>query len=150
MAVQRRYDILAIIAVAVAIAAYASVRSEYRLRTAMPVEFFDAASVPAAHRAEEERIARAYWNCAVKQVQWKYGYGHRLPDGPPDEFAIRAGEVSATDAASRAHYWQKLRDVWGISTAWNEQYAWDSGSLRNSVNSAGEWMERHMRRISGY
>ena len=151
MAIHRRYDILAIIAIAVAIAAYASVRSEFRLRSTMPQEFFDSTAVAPARRGTEEKIAKAYWRCAVAQIQWKYGYGHRLPDEPPEEFAVLPEDGGATkDSALRAHYWQKLRDVWGISAVWNERYEWDSSSLRNSMFSAGNWMERHMRRIAGY
>ena len=72
MAVHRKHDIMAIVALVLCIVAYASFRSEFRLRAQMPAEFFDASRVPANKRISEEKIARAYWKCAVTQVQWKY------------------------------------------------------------------------------
>ena len=152
MAVHRRYDIIAIVAVVLCIAAYASFRSEFRLRSGMPIEFFDSSNVRPERRATEDKIARAYWKCAVTQIQWKYGYAHRLPDDPPVEFAVTTAEAggAANDSAVRSRYWQKLRATWGISGVWQEQYEWNTISLRDSMQSAGEWLERHMRRIVGY
>jgi hypothetical protein len=151
MAVQRRYDIIAIIALVILVAAYASIRSEFRLRSAMPAEFFDASRVPAEKRAAAEKIANAYWKCAVTQIQWRYGYAHRLPDEPPAEFSITTAEAgsAANDSVLRARYWQKLHEVWGVSAVWHEQYEWNTISLRESLQSAGQWLESHMRRIVG-
>jgi hypothetical protein len=152
MAVHRRFDILAIVAIVVCVVAYASFRSEFRLRPRMPVEFFDASQVAADRRVSEEKIARAYWRCAVTQVQWRYGYAHRLPEEPPDEFAVTPEEAGAAarDSAVRARYWQKLREVWVMSAVWHEEYEWNTISLRESLQSAGQWLERAMRRITGY
>src|SRR5713101_3692374 len=146
MAIHRRYDVIAIIVIVICVAAYASIRSEFRLRSAMPVEFFDRSRVPA------EKIAKAYWKCAVTQIQWRYGYAHRLPDEPPAEFLVTTAEAgsAANDSAIRARYWQKLREVWCMSAVWHEQYEWNTISLNQSLQSAGEWLERHMRRIVGY
>jgi hypothetical protein len=151
MAVHRRYDIMAIVALVIIIVLYASIRSEYRLRATMPVEFFDASRVPAEKRAAEEKIAEAYWKCAVTQIQWQYGYAHRLPDQPPAEFSVTVAEAgsAAQDSAVRARYWQKVRNVWGVSTAWHQQYEWNIISLTESLQSAGQWLESHMRRIVG-
>lgn len=151
MAQGRTHEISFIVLLALAIAAYASIRSEFRLRSQMPAEFFDGSRVPAAKRAAEEKIASAYWNCAVNQVQWKYGYAHRLPEQPPVEFVVTPEQVgsAAHDQGLRARYWQKLRDVWGISTVWHKEYEWNSSTLQNSLQSAGEWLESHMRRIVG-
>ncbi len=82
MAVRRKHDILIIVVLVLAIIAYGAIRSEFRLRPDMPIEFFDGSGLPPAKRASERKIAEAYWKCAVKQVQWKYGYAHRLPDEP--------------------------------------------------------------------
>lgn len=142
---------MAIVAIVVFILAYASFRAEFRLHERMPAEFFDASRVPANQRVSEEKIARAYWKCAVTQVQWKYGYAHRLPDDPPDEFQVTTEEAGAAahDSAVRARYWQKLREVWVISGVWDEQYKWDTIVLRQSLQSAGQWLESTMRRITG-
>ena len=149
--VHRKFDILAIIALVILVALYASVRSVYRLRAAMPTEFFDASRIPAEKRAAEERIAEAYWKCAVTQIQWQYGYAHRLPDEPPAEFSVTAAEAgsAAQDSAVRARYWQKLRGVWGVSTVWHQQYEWNTISMTQSLQSAGQWLESYMRRIVG-
>jgi len=150
--VHRRYDIIAIIALVILVVLYASLRSEYRLTATMPVEFFDASRMPAEKRAAEKRIAEAYWKCAVSQIQWRYGYAHRLPDEPPAEFSVTASEAgsAANDSAIRTRYWQKLRGVWDVSTVWHKQYEWNTISLTQSLQSAGQWLESHMRRIVGY
>ena len=151
MAEGRRHEIIYIALIAVAVAAYASIHSEYRLRSEMPAEFLDVSHVPAGKQAVEEKVARAYWNCAVMQVQWKYGYARRLPEEPPEEFVVTADQagVLANDQAVRARYWRKLRDVWGISVVWHKEYEWNMDTLRNSFQSAGWWLEVHMRRIVG-
>jgi hypothetical protein len=147
MAVHRKYDILAIILLVLLVLAYASFRSEFRLQAAMPLEFFDGSRVPAQIRRSEEGIARAYWNCAVTQIQWRYGYAHRLPEEPPAEFVANVRDASAP--AVRLRYWQKLQDVWTVSVVWHREYEWNRISLNESFQSAGQWMERHMRRIIG-
>ena len=149
MAVHRRYDIAAIVLVVLCILAYASLQSKFRLRPEMPVEFFDPSRLPRATRAAEERIARAYWKCAVSEVQWKWGYAQRLPDEPPAEFSIKSSE-ELRNPATRLRYWQKLRELWGVSAIWHEQYEWNTISLRGSLQSAGQWLEEQMRRIIGY
>jgi hypothetical protein len=151
MPLTRKHDVLYILALVLLVIAYAAFRSEFRLQSDMPVEFFDGSRVPRAQRAAEEKIAKAYWKCAVTQVQWKYGYAHRLPDEPPDEFQVTTEEAGAAahDSAVRARYWQKLRDVWSISGVWSEQYEWNTVVLRQSLQSAGQWLERVMRRITG-
>jgi hypothetical protein len=149
--VHRRHDILAIVIIVLCVVGYASFRTEFRLREKMPAEFYDSSRAPAGKRASEEKIARAYWKAAVTQVQWKYGYAHRLPDDPPDEFAVTSEEVgpAAQDSALRARYWQKLRDVWGISGVWQEEYKLNTIVLRQSFRSAGQWLESTMRRVTG-
>ncbi len=151
MAVHRRYDILAIIGIVLLLLAYASVRSEFRLQSAMPKEFFDSSYTPPQSRAREERLAHAYWQCAVTQIQWKYGYAHRLPEEPPAEFGVNLQDTgsAANDTATRLRYWHKLKDVWTVTAVWHREYEWNSISLHESLQSAGQWMEQHMRRIIG-
>ncbi len=141
MALRRKYDILIIIAVLLAAIWYGFLRSELRLQPDMPVEFFDGSQLPPANRASEEKIAAAYWNCAVKQVQWKYGYASRLPDDPPPEFSISSSEMGpvAKDDAVRRQYWLRLRRAWNRSSAWKTQYEWNTISFRQWLRSAEEW-----------
>lgn len=150
MAVNRKYDILAIVVLVLGIVAYASFRSEYRLPEKMPREFFDPASVPAKKRATEEAIAKAYWDCAVKQIQWQYGYAHRLPEQAPPDFAMSRKLMGADDPVVRDHYWRKLRAAWTVSSVWEEEYELNRISFSDSLRSAGAWLERHMRAIIGY
>src|SRR5450759_2795685 len=141
MPLTRKHDVTYIVALVLVVIAYASVRSEFRLQPDMPIEFFDGSRLPRAKRASEEKIAKAYWGCAVKQVQWKYGYAHRLPDEPPPEFSVSASEMGpvANDEAVRRHYWQQLRTTWSVSSAWKNQYEWSSVSFQQSLRSAGDW-----------
>jgi hypothetical protein len=140
MAVTRKHDVLVIILLVLAAIAYGSFRSELRLRSDMPIEFFDSSRLPRAERAAEEKIAKAYWSCAVKQVQWKYGYAQRLPDEPPPEFSVSASDLGpvASDEAVRRHYWQQLRATWNVSNAWKTEYDWNSISFQQSLRSAGD------------
>jgi hypothetical protein len=150
MAVRRRYDIPAIVVVVLAIAVYASLRSEFRLRETMPREFFDASTLSPKKRAVEESIARVYWKCAVTEIQWKYGYAHRLPDEVPAEFSIVTNHGHSGDPAERLFYWQKLRSIWTVASVWEKHYEWNTISLTNSLRSAGAWLEQRMRAIIGY
>ena len=151
MALRRKYDIVIIVSFALAALAYASFSSEFRLQADMPVEFFDGSHLAPAKRAREEKIAKAYWDCAVKQVQWKYGYASRLPDDPPPEFGISSSDVGsvAKDEAVRRHYWLQLRATWHVSAAWKTEYLWSSVSFRQSLRSAGDWWSQQVRDIFG-
>jgi hypothetical protein len=145
----RKHEIAAIVVLVLGVAAYASFRSEFRLRADMPPEFFESSSVPVQRRHAEQLIAKAYWDCAVKQIQWKYGYAHRLPEEPPQEFSVAPGR-QGSEGAEREFYWRRLRSAWGNSSAWEKKYEWNTISLTDSLRSAAQWLETHMRRIVGY
>ena len=151
MAVRRKHDVVVIVALVLALIAYASLRSEFRLRSDVPIEFFDGSRLPPAKRASEEKIAEAYWSCAVKQVQWKYGYAYRLPGEPPPEFSVSASEIGpvANDEAVRRYYWQKLRATWNVASAWKTQYEWSSISFRQWLRSAGDSWGHLVRSVMG-
>ena len=151
MAVRRKYDIVVIVALVLVVIAYGSFRAEFRLQPDMPVEFFDGSRLPRAKRAVEEKIAKAYWSCAVKQVQWKYGYAQRLPDEPPPEFSVSTSEIGpvAKDEAVRRHYWQQLRATWNVSSAWKTEYDWNTISFRQSLRAAGDWCSGVVRSLMG-
>jgi hypothetical protein len=149
MALRRKYDIFIIAALVLAAFFYASYSSEFRLQKEMPAQFFDSSNVPPPKRASEEKIARAYWQCAVEQLQWKYGYASRLPDDPPPEFGLSVSDVGplAKDEALRRRYWQKLHAIWNVSTVWKTEYVWSSISFRRSLRAAGEWWSQQTRDI---
>ena len=152
MPVTRKHDVMYIVLLVLAVIAYGAFHSEFRLRSDMPIEFFDGSHLPRAKRAAEEKIAKAYWSCAVKQVQWKYGYAQRLPDEPPPEFSVSASDLGpvASDAAVRQRYWQQLRATWNVSNAWKTEYDWNSISFRQSLRSAGDWWGHLTRNVMGH
>ena len=118
-----------IVLLAVGLFVAASYSPIYRLRTIMPPQFVDApSSWPAEKQASEAKIAKAYWDCAASQVQWRYGYGYRLPQNPPDDFSVASQNLGATsdDPATRARYWQKLQKAWYVPDNWTKSYQWDT------------------------
>src|SRR5205809_7127946 len=51
----------------------------------MPKEFVDISSIGnRRQRLTEERVAKAYWDCVVNNIQWEYHYGSSLPQNPLD------------------------------------------------------------------
>jgi hypothetical protein len=128
--------IFVVLLVAAGLFAMQSVSPIYRLRPVMPPEFVDApSSWPAEKRAAEEKLARAYWDCAVNEIQWRYGYGYRLPQDPPSDFVITSlGEASA-DPVIRARYWLMLQRVWYVPDNWTKSYRWDTRWFTDWVES---------------
>jgi hypothetical protein len=151
MLVNRKFDVTAIAVLALGVAAYAAFQPRLRLRPDMPPEFFDAAGVTLAKKAADRKLAEAYWKCAVTEIQWKYGYAHRLPDDPPAEFSLTVSQVgvAANDESSRIRYWQKVRQVWFLPSVWKEDYGLDLSSMKRSFESAGGWLEDRMWRLTG-
>lgn len=148
---RRKYDIVVILGIVLLILSFASFRSEFRLRSEMPVEFFDATHAPREKRSSEEKIAQAYWECAVKEVQWKYGYARRLPDDPPAEFALSTPDIGpiAKDQEVRRYYWQKLRMTWNVSSAWNNRWEFSFTTFLQSLRTGGDWWKELVRSIVG-
>lgn len=151
MFVKRKFDIAAIAILALGLVAYAAFQPRLHLRPDMPAEFFDASGPRSAKKLAEQKLAEAYWKCAVGEIQWKYGYAHRLPDNAPPDFLVTATQAgaAANDSAVRERYWQKLRAVWSLPSAWKEDYGLDLTSMRHSFQSAGGWLQYQMWRLTG-
>lgn len=149
--VRRKYDILAIIGLVLIVLSVASFRSEFRLRPEMPAEFFDGKHLASSKRVSQEKIAQAYWNCAVEQVQWRYGYAHRLPEEPPAEFSLSPAVVGpvASDQTVRRYYWRKLRDTWSVSSVWKNQWEFSFVAFQQSLRTGGDWWKELVRSIAG-
>ena len=129
---------------------YSALQPKLRLRAEMPKNFIDdSKSLPLAHRVQEERLARAYWQCA-RSVQWQYGYGH-LPDDPPPEFLVTSREAgtAASDTASRIRYWRRLHDAWYVANNWEKTYTLDLSQLNRDLQSAGTRLELWLRGVIG-
>ena len=151
MAFRRKYDIAIIVLLLLAALAYASFSSEFRLKEDMPKEFFDGSQLPPKKRAFEEKVAKAYWDCAVKQVQWKYGYASRLPEDPPAYFGLSSTVVGAVakDEEIRRYYWRRLRVTWHLQSVWGNEYLWSSIAFRQSLRKAGDWWGQETRSVLG-
>ena len=118
-----------VVLILVGLIAEASFSPIYRLRANMPPEFVDAPATSSPEkRAAEEKIARAYWDCAVGQVQWRYGYGYRLPHDPPNDFIVASEDLGpmADDAVTRVRYWSKVQNAWYVPDNWTKTYHWDT------------------------
>jgi hypothetical protein len=144
MLYNRTIDRFLIVAVPAGLFVYASTRPIVRLRADMPAQFVDApASASAKHRAEEERMARAYWNCAVALVQWKHSYGSPLPEIPPAEFRIDEKTAPASEAASlsRLRYWHQLQSLWLSPEVWTASREWNTQWLTETIAHVVEGIE---------
>ena len=143
MFLRRKLDKLVVPMLAAGIFVYASYRPRLRLRVDMPSEYVDR-SPQHGPKAAEENLARGYWKCAVTQIQWKYGYGHRLPSDAPSVFTpAEAGINSTEDPMIRAQYWRKLQQAWYVPSNWSRDYEWDFSWLTSWITAAGEWLSEH-------
>ena len=144
----RKTVTLTFVAIVFGIVAYASFQPTFRLKQEMPAAFADeSSSWPAQKRVQEEKIARAYWQCALSNVQWKYGYGQRLPDDPPPEFLVTAKDIgtAASDPGSRLRCWHNLQRVWYLPNIWEKRYGWDLNSMSASLQASGTQLEQFLR-----
>ncbi len=121
---------------------YLSTRSAMRLRADPPAEFLAARQGSGAKlRPTEERLARAYWECASRYVQPKYPFRTKLPVESPVEFQIKGTKFPAGLEADLAknRYWQKLREVWVLPEAWEESSESDTDWI-HSVLGSTDWI----------
>ena len=166
---RQKTDWLLAAVVLVGIFLYASYQPRFRLRTEMPPEFVDlSADPPPAHppkrngaktglmkvpvtQVDEAKIARVYWDCLVDDVQWRYGYGHSLPNDPPAEFNVGMAEKNPgdEDAATRLRYWHRAQRFWYIRSAWSAKYEWNFDWTTNSIQNGGDWLHRLFQHLGG-
>ena len=114
----------------------------------MPKEFVDISSIGnRRQRLTEERVAKAYWDCVVNNIQWEYHYGSSLPQNPPQDFMPVRADVTTVDTATRTRYWRKLQEVWYLPTTWQKHYEWDTRwttSWIDQVKYVGSWLYSRM------
>ncbi len=144
MFIRRKLDWLVVVVLVAAAFSYMSYRPRFRLQTGMPPEFMDESSPdPSRKQGSEEKVAKAYWNCLVKDIQWKYSYGHSLPQDPPPEFTF--GPQSGLDGenpATRIRYWHKAQQIWYLPSAWTKDYVWDFRWTIDWVQNGRDWLDR--------
>ena len=150
MFIKRKFDKILVVLVLAGIFIYVSIRPSFHLRADMPAGFVSSsAAVPRHDLDQEEKIAKAFWKCAVAQIQWKYGYGYRLPETAPPEFAVAAAELSsAAMPDTRDRYWRNLRELWYDPNTWVTEYKWDFGWANHPLHSAADWLQRHFSKLS--
>ncbi len=118
-----------------------SYRAKYHLRSEMPTGFFEQ-DEQTRKPSLEQKIAWAYWESAVMNVQWKYPYSHPLPPDPPAEFQVDAKALGpvASDPATRMLYWHHLQRVWYLPESWEKNYSWDFSWLGSPIASGADWL----------
>jgi hypothetical protein len=130
-----KFGRFAIPLLAVGVVLYMSYRPKFRLRFDMPPSFVDTALPSASQKDVSEKIAKAYWDCAVTQIQWKYSRAY-LPPNPPPEFKVSADVTpTAGDPTERDRYWQKLQEVWYLPSSWTETHEWDLSWMGDPLNN---------------
>jgi hypothetical protein len=144
------YDKLIVCAFALGLFLYASYRPQFRLREQMPPEFV--ADTPSSHdqkQGAEQRIAQEYWDCAVKEIQWRYTYGSLLPQDPPPEYTITTagGDPGTGDRDTRIRYWKRLRLVWTLPSAWEKTYTWTLDWLPGWAKTPSRWLQEHAAKV---
>jgi hypothetical protein len=148
---QRAISRLLLLAVPTALFAYASSRPVTRLRPDMPARFVDTARhANAQQRAREERVAQAYWDCAVTLMQWQYTYGSPLPDKPPDDFQFDAADAVSwkPDPESRLRYWHNLQKLWNSPDTWTTWREWSMRWLTDPVSHGIEDIREYFEPVS--
>ena len=118
-----------------------SYRARYHLRPDMPAAFFT--QEKSGKPTLEQKIAWAYWETAVLNVQWRYPYSHPLPIDPIPEFQIDAKALGpgASDPATRLLYWRRLQEIWYLPETWQKDYGWDFSWVRHPIDSGSEWLK---------
>lgn len=129
--------VLLLLLVPVGVVVYLSTRPVMRLRAEPPSGFVDSNPKWNAKRAAaEDQIGRAYWDAAVQNVQPIYRYGTSLPATPPVAFQVDAETLATSGvkvdaSAERAHYWQKMRELWDQPATWEQSYGWNTEWINN-------------------
>jgi hypothetical protein len=128
---------------------FVSYRPKYHLREDMPDDFFSPSTSDSPQkRAQQEKIASAYWESAQMNIQWKFTHGHPLPADVPAEFSIDARTLGpgASDPLARLLYWRRLEEVWSRPETWKKQYEWDWSWVHDPLTSASDWMRDNWNR----
>jgi len=115
-----------------------SIRPLRDLRSDPPAEFFGERQDGDRMRAEaEERLARAYWRSAIRDIQPKHRFGTNLPEEAPLEFKAEGAGLQSgnprSDADTRNGYWRRLRQVWAQPQSWEKSYVWDTGWMDSAL-----------------
>ena len=148
---RQKVDWLVVPILAIALFTYASYQPKFRLRPDMPTEFLDTPADSLQKQAAEIKIAHAYWNSLIRDIQPKYGYGYSLPSDPPGDFTLASASsgTNQEDAATRIRYWRKAQHVWYLPNAWQKGYEWDFHWTSNLTQNSADWLHRQLQHVGG-
>lgn len=124
---------------------YRSTRPVMRLSAEPPPAFYEFSRTSDREgRQRERRLALAYWNVAVRNIQKFYSPGRPLPADPPPQFRISdAASPLETDLmAGRLQYWNRLRKVWLEGDTWDVSYGWNTDWLERALNALPRYLPR--------
>jgi hypothetical protein len=128
-----------------------SYRPKSHLTSKMPEAFFPgSSSTQVRPGAGDKRVAWAYWEIALMDIQWKFTRNSTLPADPPPEFRVdvKALEPATSDPELRQLYWRRLQLVWNSPDSWKDDYQWDFGWVRDPVEGIADWARAISRRFS--
>ncbi len=118
---------------------YRSMLPVVRLKSAPPPGF----TARNSHRghsltSSEKQIAQAYWNAAVRSIQWAYPREESLPETPPPDFRVKKQfrQQSSNIDLSRDFYWRRLREVWRRPDSWQISYGWNTQWFNRWLDTA--------------
>ena len=125
-----------------------SYRAKYHLRSEMPAAFFEQ-DQESRKPSLDQKIAWAYWESALMNVQWIYPYSHPLPVDPPAEFRVDAKALGpmASDPSTRLLYWRHLQRVWYLPESWEKHYGWDFNWLGDPMTAGADWLRNTADRL---
>ena len=151
MLYNRKIDRLLLLVVPIALFIYASTRPQMRLRADMPPQFAETApSMSSKRRAEEEKLAREDWECALTSIHWKYTYGSPLPHLPPAEFRVAKSTIPGTEtggSSSRLRYWRRFQKAWLLPSSWVSSHEWSTSWLTDAIKNGFSWVSNYFSNI---
>jgi hypothetical protein len=149
---RKKTDWLVILVITAGLFTYASYQPRFRLPSNMPSEFVEAPPLTfPQQRSAEEKLARSYWDCLVKNIQWRYGYGRALPTDIPADFSlsVEPPAVAIEDQATRTRYWRKAQHLWALPNLWTKEYEWDFNWTTDWLQTGGDWLHRAFQHLGG-
>lgn len=123
---------------------YRSTRPVVRLSADPPPSFYDHNRNWGHQQTQHERVARAYWNVAIQQIQNRYSPAWPLPADPPPQFRISAEATTLESGmmTARNYYWERLRNVWNERDAWVVSYGWNTSWAESALNSLPQYLPK--------
>jgi hypothetical protein len=124
----------------VLVLAASSITSTLTLKDVPPSGFV---GLSASGAGPQSAQTMAYWDVAVRVIQWKYPRGTALPEQVPEEFrrAHASGRVASEDSAARVAYWSQLREAWLRSENWQTTFKFQSSwPIENALDMSREFL----------